>query len=236
MTRRATPPASDPRARSRTQAGTAAAGAGSSGAGVPRDPARTLVLASASPRRRELLEQAGVPHEVMPAGIDEQSLPDESAREMTGRLAREKALAVARRLTGDAPRYVLGSDTTVALDGRVFGKPRDAEDAVRLLQALCGRTHVVITAIAVVDTRSLAVLERVVESRVSLRDAGDDELRAYVGTGEPFDKAGAYAIQGAGGRLVSRLEGSRTNVIGLPVEETLELLARAGFPLAEADR
>ena len=194
-----------------------------------------LVLASASPRRRELLQQAGVPHEVVPAEIDEQCLPGESAHAMTSRLAREKALAVARRLSGGAARYVLGSDTTVVLGGRVFGKPRDADDALRLLRALRGRTHLVITAVAVADTRSLGVCERLVESRVSMRDADDAELRAYVETGEPLDKAGAYAIQGAGGRLVTRLEGSRTNVIGLPLEETLELLACAGFDLASAD-
>jgi septum formation protein len=204
------------------------------GAAVEADRPGALVLASASPRRRELLEQAGVPHEVVPADIDEESLPGESAREMTRRLAREKALAVARRLAGGTPRHVLGSDTTVALDGRVFGKPSDADDALRLLRALAGRTHLVITAIAVVDTRSLAVFERVVESRVSMRSAGDDELRAYVATGEPLDKAGAYAIQGGGAALVCRLEGSRTNVIGLPVEETLELLSRAGFRLGDA--
>jgi MAF protein len=184
---------------------------------------KPLVLASASPRRRELLEAAGVPHEVIPADIDERAREGESPVELALRLAREKAVAVAQRLRGE-PRQVLGSDTIVVLDDRVLGKPRDREDALRLLRALAGRTHTVVTAVAVVDSQSLAARQCAVESRVTLRSASEEELRRYVATGEPLDKAGAYAIQGEGGWLVSHLEGSRSNVIGLPVEETLALL------------
>jgi len=190
---------------------------------------KPLILASGSPRRRELLSEAGVPHEVIPADIDEQIQPGESPREMTLRLAREKALAVAARIPEAPPRHVLGSDTTVVLDGEIIGKPRDAEDAVSLLQRLTGRTHRVVTAVAIVETASGRVVDCAVESRVHMRSASEDALRDYVKTGEPLDKAGAYAIQGQGAWLVTGFEGSRTNIIGLPVEETLALLKRAGY-------
>jgi septum formation protein len=188
----------------------------------------TLVLASASPRRREILEQAGIPHVVHPANIDETPRVDESPVGLSLRLAREKALTVAKRLGAEPRRQVLGSDTIVVLDGVVLGKPADPEDAVRLLQQLAGRTHTVVTAVAVVDSASLEVRDLAVQSRVTLRAASEGEIRRYVATGEPLDKAGAYAIQGEGAQLVSRLEGSRSNVIGLPLEETLALLEQAG--------
>lgn len=187
-----------------------------------------LVLASASPRRRELLEAAGVIHEVVPADIDERARTGERPLDLALRLAREKALAVAARYEGKT-RHVLGSDTIVVLDDVALGKPEDPEDAVRLLKRLAGRTHRVITAVAIAHSETLEVVDRAVESHVTMRSASEDELRRYVETGEPLDKAGAYAIQGEGSRLVSQLEGSRSNVIGLPVEETLELLQAAGF-------
>lgn len=195
---------------------------------------RPLVLASGSPRRRELLREAKVPHEVIPADIDEIVRPGESPHAMTLRLAREKALAVAGRIGGTTPRHVLGSDTTVVLDDEVIGKPRDPEDAVRLLERLTGRTHRVVTAVAIVETGSGRIVDGAFESRVTMREASIDALRDYVATGEPLDKAGAYAIQGQGAWLVEGFEGSRTNIIGLPVEETLDLLARAGFDLEGA--
>ncbi len=141
-------------------------------------------------------------------------------------------MTVAKRLGGEPARQVLGSDTIVVLDDLILGKPADAEDAVRLLLQLAGRTHTVITAVAVVDTASLEVRDVAVESRVTLRAASEDEIRRYVATGEPLDKAGAYAIQGEGARLVSRLEGSRSNVIGLPLEETLALLEQVGHDVS----
>ena len=171
---------------------------------------------------------AGIPHEVIPADIDERAMEGELPRDLALRLAREKAQAVVGRLGGER-RHVLGSDTIVVLDDVVWGKPRDAEDAVRILRELSGRTHTVVTAVAVVDSETGAVVDRAVESRVTLRSASEADLRAYVATGEPLDKAGGYAIQGKGSWLVSHLEGSRSNVIGLPVEEALELLEEAGF-------
>ena len=192
-----------------------------------RWPGEAIVLASASPRRRALLTQAGVPHVVMPAEIDERPLGDETPRAMSLRLARTKASTVARRVGKTHRPLVLGSDTIVVLDGVVFGKPADAPDAVRILQQLVGRTHSVITAVAVVDCADERIWECSVESQVTLRPADEAELGRYVATGEPLDKAGAYAIQGEGVNLVSHLEGSLSNVIGLPVEETLVLLAQA---------
>lgn len=194
-----------------------------------------LVLASGSPRRRHLLEGAGVAHEVMPADVPEEPHPDESPVEMTLRLARDKARAVAARIGAEPSRLVLGADTTVVLAGEVIGKPRDPEDAVRLLLRLQGRSHTVVTAVAIVDSGSGALHELAVESRVHMRPAAEEEIRAYVATGEPLDKAGAYAIQGEGAWLVQGFEGSRSNIIGLPLEETLSLLARAGLAVPGRD-
>jgi len=194
----------------------------------------TLVLASASPRRRDLLEQAGIPHEVQPANIDETPGQDEEPVALSLRLAREKALAVAKTIGGEPRRQVLGSDTIVVLDGLILGKPADPEDAVRLLRLLAGRTHTVVTAVAIVDSASLEVRDVAVESRVTLRDANEEDIRRYVATGEPLDKAGAYAIQGEGAWLVTGLEGSLSNVIGLPLDETLALLDEVGHEVSES--
>jgi septum formation protein len=192
--------------------------------------AAPLLLASASPRRRELLGRAGVAFEVSPADIDESARDGESPEQLAARLARDKALHVARRSGADPPRWVLGADTIVVLEGLVYGKPADAEDAARILGALRGRTHRVVTAVALARSDGAALREIRVESRVTLRAASDPEIRAYVATGEPLDKAGAYAVQGFGGRLVERIEGSLSNVIGLPLDETLALLREAGLP------
>jgi septum formation protein len=188
-----------------------------------------LVLGSGSPRRRELLARAGVPFEVQPADLDERPRPGEAPEALAARLAREKALAVARRV-GPAPaRLVLGADTVVVVDGEVLGKPADPEDAVRLLGRLVGRGHRVLTAVALVESEELAAWNALVESRVWMRPAEPEEIRRYVATGEPLDKAGAYAAQGEGRRFIERIEGSETNVIGLPLDETLALLREAGL-------
>jgi septum formation protein len=187
-----------------------------------------LVLASASPRRRELLARAGVAFEAAPADIDERMRPGEDARAAALRLAAAKALEIARRL-GPAPRrFVLGADTLVVLDGEALGKPRDAEHAVELLRRLSGRRHQVVTAVALAASDALSVRSRAVESDVVMRPAGEDEIRAYVAGGEPLDKAGAYAAQGEGRRFIARIDGSESNVIGLPLDETLALLRAAG--------
>jgi septum formation protein len=187
------------------------------------------VLASASPRRRDLLAAAGLRFEVVPPEVDERARPGEAPAQLAERLAREKALEVATRLGREPRRVVLGSDTLVVLEERVLGKPADAEEAVRWLSLLAGRVHRVLTGIAAVESDTLRVRSRHVESRVQMRSADLDEIRAYVATGEPLDKAGAYAIQGRGGRFVRHVEGSASNVIGLPVEETLLLLREAGL-------
>lgn len=188
-----------------------------------------LVLGSGSPRRRELLARAGVPFEVQPADVDERPRPGEAPDALATRLAREKALAVARRIGPVPARVVLGADTIVVVDGDVLGKPADPEDAVRLLGRLVGRGHRVLTAVALVESEGLAAWGALVESRVWMRPAGPAEIRRYVATGEPLDKAGAYAAQGEGRRFIERIEGSETNVIGLPLDETLALLREAGL-------
>ena len=198
---------------------------------MSRSPA-TLVLASGSPRRRDLLTRAGLAFRVQPSAVDESALPGESARQQALRLAREKAEDVARRLSeAGESATVLGADTLVVIDGEALGKPDDPEHAVKLLSRLVGRRHVVVTAVALVagtdPARSCAV-----ESGVIMRDADEAEIRAYVAGGEPLDKAGAYAAQGEGRRFIQRIEGSETNVIGLPMEETLALLREAGVETA----
>lgn len=195
----------------------------------------SLVLASASPRRRRLLERAGIGFTVRAADIPEERAPGEPPEEFALRLAREKALATSHALADPdaAHRAVLAADTIVVIDDLVLGKPRNAEHAVGMLGQLVGRSHVVTTAVAVVAGAQLAVRSLAVHSRVHMRAAGEAEIRAYVATGEPLDKAGAYALQGEGRRFVESVEGSESNVIGLPIEETLELLHAVGV---DADR
>lgn len=190
-------------------------------------PPALLVLASGSPRRRELLKRAGVEFEVRPSDIPEIQSPGEAPLAFATRLAREKALATARLIDGPA-RPVLGADTIVVVDDRVLGKPNDAAHAVELMSMLVGRRHRVITGVAVVNSQTLATCETAVETWVVMRDANHQELVEYAETGEPLDKAGGYALQGAGRRFVEKVEGSESNVIGLPVAETLALL-RAAF-------
>jgi len=185
----------------------------------------SLILASASPRRRQLLARAGIAFEVIPADIPEHGRSGEKPGEFAVRIAAEKALAVAGRV-GPAPRrQVLGADTIVVVDDAILGKPRDAEHAVQLLERLVGRSHQVITAVALAASDTLEVRTTAVTTRVTMRSAAAEELRAYVATGEPLDKAGAYAIQGGGRNLIEEVDGSESNVVGLPLEETLALLS-----------
>jgi septum formation protein len=191
-----------------------------------------VILASASPRRRELLERAAVDFEVRPANVPERREPGEPPALFARRLALAKARAVARTAGARPPRLVLGADTIVVIDAEVLGKPTDAEHAVALLSRLLGRTHRVITAVALVESATQEDRDAVVESTVRMRPASAEEVRAYVATGEPLDKAGAYAVQGLGRRFVEEIEGSESNVIGLPLEETLGLLREAGWRAA----
>jgi septum formation protein len=185
-----------------------------------------LVLASQSPRRRELLAQLGVALEVRPAHADESVLPGEAARDYVLRVAREKARAVQGEV-------VLAADTSVVLRGEVLGKPADAADARRMLAMLSGTRHEVLTAVCVRrNAAALGVeLDTVVSTTVRFRGLTTAEIDWYIATGEPLDKAGAYALQGAGGAFVLSVEGSVSNVVGLPLAETAELLRRAGFVL-----
>lgn len=179
-----------------------------------------LVLASASPRRAALLARAGYAFDVVPANVDESRRPSEPAADYVARLARDKAVAVAG---GYPERFVIGADTTVVVDGAVLGKPRDADDAGRMLRLLSGRAHQVLTGVAV---RRGARCVGAVETSVvhfAVLDAG--QIAWYVGTGEPADKAGAYGLQGSGGRFVTRVDGSRSNVVGLPLACLDRLLA-----------
>ncbi len=182
------------------------------------------------------MKRAGVEFEVRTPEIAEEMRPGERPEQLTQRLAREKALAVVSQLGAAPRRWVLGADTVVVLGESVLGKPRDAEHAVRLLSSLVGQRHRVITGIALADSASRTVRSQAVESWVSMGMASENEIRAYVASGEPLDKAGAYALQGEGGRqFVDRVEGSRSNVIGLPLEETLALLADARLSEAEGE-
>lgn len=183
----------------------------------------SLVLASASPRRRALLEQLGIPLRVDPPHLDERVLPGEAPGAYVLRLAREKARAVHARHPGAT---VLAADTSVVLDGVVLGKPATTDEALDMLRALSGHTHDVMTAVAVADAG-----EELVTAAVTFTAASEAALRWYVSTGEPMDKAGGYAVQGIGGFLVERIDGSHSAVVGLPLVETLALLRRAGYIL-----
>jgi septum formation protein len=184
-----------------------------------------LVLASASPRRRELLAQAGFTFEVHPAHIPEDPLPNEDPIAYVVRLAREKAQAVFAQLSTNpetADLAVLGADTTVTLDNHILGKPEDAADAARMLRLLSGRTHRVITGVALVTATSAEVAAEV--TAVRFLTLSDEEIEAYIATGEPMDKAGAYAIQGRAARWIPRIEGCYFNVVGLPIALVSTLL------------
>lgn len=176
-----------------------------------------------------LLAEAGVRFTVLPADIDETARAGEHPRELVLRLAREKAQAVAAKLGPTPRRLVLGSDTIVVIGEDVLGKPRDPEHAVELLGRILGRTHTVFTGVALVDTADATARSACVASDVVMRAASETEVRAYVAGGEPLDKAGAYALQGEGRKFVTRVIGSETCVIGLPMDETLALLREAGF-------
>lgn len=184
----------------------------------------TVYLASKSPRRRELLTQIGVKHRVLNVDVPEQRGLDEEPMQYVERLAREKALAGCRELQaqGLPPAPVLGADTLGVLDGRVFEKPRDLADALKMLQTLSGRTHQILSAVAVAQDDRLVV--DTVVTDVTFRQLSDSEIMRYWDTGEPADKAGAYAIQGLAAVFVERIEGSYSAVVGLPIAETAQLL------------
>jgi nucleoside triphosphate pyrophosphatase len=191
-----------------------------------------LILASASPRRLELLRAGGIHPEVRPADVDESVHAGEPAEVYACRLAREKALAVSIQ---SPDRPVLGADTVVVVNGLILGKPRDSDDATRMLRLLSGRRHDVITGVALVAPDGASgprVDSRAETTAVEFAPLSDGEIEWYVASGEPMDKAGGYAIQGLASRFVTRVEGSYSNVVGLPIALVYEMCTRAGLLLS----
>jgi len=189
-----------------------------------------LVLASASPRRKTLLEAAGLSFEIVESGIDEIRRDGENASDFATRMAVEKALNVSARRP---VALVLAADTIVECAGLILGKPADPAEARAMLATLSGNTHTVVTAFAIASARTIADSLAVV-SRVTFRVLSNEEIAAYVATGAPLDKAGAYGIQDAGAGFIAHVEASRDNVMGLPVREVLAALRRHGLPTSSA--
>ena len=180
-----------------------------------------IILASASPRRSELLESAGIRFDVVPGHIDETPFPGEEPVPHVLRLAEQKAQEVAGR---EEARFFIGADTIVLCDGEIMGKPRDEADAERMLLKLSGVSHQVITGFAIHDKLSQTTITRAVTTVVTFKKLNLSEIRGYIATGCPMDKAGAYAIQGGAAYMVEKINGSYTNVVGLPLCEVVELL------------
>lgn len=180
-----------------------------------------LILASASPRRQELLRSAGVPLEVVPSNTDESFRRREQPEKHVLRLARAKAQEIGKRFSG---RWILAADTEVVIDGQVLGKPKDAKEASRMLRLLSGREHRVITGFCLLQSGGRKRKEGHVTTRVFFKPLAPAEIRWYISTREPFDKAGGYAIQGRGAFMIKRIVGSYTNVVGLPLCEVMEAL------------
>ena len=189
-----------------------------------------LVLASSSPRRAELLSAAGFSFEILPVNLDEGSRPGETAEEYVARLAEAKAAAAGGPTP--FPEVVLGADTTVVCDRRILGKPADAADAARMLRLLAGRAHDVLTGICLLTgSRRLVHVER---SRVRMSSMSDAEIAWYIASGEPMDKAGGYAAQGRASRFIEAIDGSYSNVVGLPVARVYALLKELGCDILKA--
>ena len=181
-----------------------------------------LILASASPRRRELLRHAGFDFDVRPSHVVEQIQPSERPEHFARRAAREKAMHVAASCPPGS--FVLGADTVVVIDGKTLGKPSDLKDATRMLRLLSGRTHQVHTGVCLVRAPGEIVALEHETTSVTFRELDEEEIRAYVASGEPLDKAGAYAVQGLASKFVTRISGCYFNVVGLPVPLVCEIL------------
>lgn len=196
-----------------------------------------LILASASPRRAQILRDAGLHFELAHADVDERHKRGETAREMTRRLAQAKAHAVARKLADKSPEaIVIGADTVVEVKGALLGKPMSARAAREMLTKLSGRTHRVITSVAAIRLPDQVEEIATESTRVRFAPLTGDEIADYVATGEPLDKAGAYAVQGIGGRFVERVEGCYFNVVGLPLARLYHMLTTLGWQPAAQDR
>jgi septum formation protein len=191
----------------------------------------TLILASASPRRKELLEQIGLQFIAIPSNLEETLNPDETPDDLVIRLSLDKAYEVARRPDISA-RWVIGSDTVVVCNGQILGKPADHQDAAAMLRQLSGTSHLVVSGYAVIDRQQQIDRTEAVITKVHFRQLTEAEIARYIATGEPADKAGAYAIQGIAACFVSGIEGSYTNVVGLPLCRLTLTLKELGVPLA----
>jgi septum formation protein len=186
-----------------------------------------LILASASPRRAEILRNAGFDLEVRPAHVDESLRQDESAADYVCRLAEEKVRAIALQLRGQAipePSVIIGADTAVVANGEILGKPTSDEDARRMFHILSGKTHEVFTGLALMSMPSQQISVSFEMTRVTFAEISEDEIEEYISTGEPFDKAGGYGIQGRGGRFIPQIEGCYFNVMGLPLARLYAML------------
>jgi septum formation protein len=186
-----------------------------------------LILASASPRRAEILRTAGLQFAVLSSAVDETPLPGETPHDMVQRLALAKAELVAARAVG--PAIVIAADTVVALEGTILGKPRTSEDARQMLEKLSGRTHSVITGVTLIRLPDAERREFIETTQVHFASVSKEEIAKYLATGEPFDKAGAYAIQGLGGRFIPRIDGCYFNVVGLPLSRLFRELPELGW-------
>lgn len=188
-----------------------------------------LILASSSPRRAEILREAGIAFKIRAASVEETPLPNENAESMVIRLAEAKARTVAESLDPNISAIVIGADTTVELDGKLFAKPRDTEHAREMLASLSGRTHKVLTGICALRLPDKMTKSAVESTAVTFAALAPTEIESYVASGEPFDKAGGYAIQGLAGRFIPRIEGCYFNVVGLPLARLYALLSELGW-------
>ncbi|HKQ85571.1 MAG TPA: nucleoside triphosphate pyrophosphatase [Candidatus Acidoferrales bacterium] len=195
-----------------------------------------LILASGSPRRAEILRSAGLSFEPQPAYVDESLLPGERAEDYVLRLAKTKAQIVATIAAKNSERtFVIGADTTVVCDGRIFAKPENASEAHEMLRALSGKTHEVLTGIAIIRTPDGLQASGMEATRVTFASLSQNDIDAYIVTGEPFDKAGGYGIQGIGGKFISRIDGCYFNVMGLPLSRVWQMLRALGWREETAD-
>jgi len=188
-----------------------------------------LILASASPRRADLLREAGIAIEIQPSDVNEDVEPGEAAETYVRRVADAKGQAISQRMPG---RFVLAADTAVVVDGQVLGKPTSDEDAARMLRRLSGRSHLVISGVSLMKDGSAAVPTEVETTVVEFADLSPAEIVWYVASGESMDKAGGYGIQGLASRFVTRIAGSYTNVVGLPIAVVYRMCTKAGLLLS----
>jgi septum formation protein len=190
-----------------------------------------IILASSSPRRKELLEKLGIKFKVLPSSIAEIPFEDESPEDFALRLSSEKAAAAAGGL--DEGCIVIGADTIVVVDGEILGKPRDEQEAKVMLRKISGREHIVITAFSIIKPKAQILHKELVKTAVQIKTLTAEEIENYVKTGEPMDKSGAYGAQGIGAFMIRELHGSYTNVVGLPLSQLVDALSELGISITK---